>query len=163
MVPFFSPKRRRTTGNLKLASSLARQTSYNDDDGAPPTPGATSPRAGTPGTERPPPTTPTPRSRQRPVSQPVSSPSSTGERQTGICSTHMRDGYVSTVCAIEPDQEERLRHRGMLTSTRASTGRRNPVPVPTHLRQCLHRQRMVVAPPIPLPRNNASGPSTLFL
>ncbi|KAK0894273.1 hypothetical protein LTR02_012381 [Friedmanniomyces endolithicus] len=83
MVPFFSPKRRRTTGNLKLASSLARQTSYNDDDGAPPTPGATSPRAGTPGTERPPPTTPTPRSRQRPVSQPVSSPSSTGVETDG--------------------------------------------------------------------------------
>ncbi|KAK0353662.1 hypothetical protein LTR91_020468 [Friedmanniomyces endolithicus] len=83
MVPFFSPKRRRTTGNLKLASSLARQTSFNDDDGAPPTPGATSPRAGTPSTERPPPTTPTPRSRQRPVSQPVSSPSSTGVETDG--------------------------------------------------------------------------------
>ncbi|KAK0274764.1 hypothetical protein LTR91_018627 [Friedmanniomyces endolithicus] len=83
MVPFFSPKRRRTTGNLKLASSLARQTSYNDGDGAPPTPGATSPRAGTPSTERPPPTTPTPRSRQRPVSEPVSSPSSTAVETDG--------------------------------------------------------------------------------
>ncbi|KAK3631193.1 hypothetical protein LTR22_021200 [Elasticomyces elasticus] len=56
-----SPKRRRTTGNLKTV------TIGSVNDNTPRTPRATSPGARTPGSERPPPTTPT----ARPTSEPV--------------------------------------------------------------------------------------------
>ncbi|TKA75373.1 hypothetical protein B0A55_06009 [Friedmanniomyces simplex] len=112
MVPFFSPKRRRTTGNLKTISNLGQQVNNRDDESTPATPGATSPRAGTPGPEQRPPTTPTPKSRPRPVSQPVLG--GDGPASPGV----ERDGNLFYAYARRGDN---LQSRYLLTFASAST------------------------------------------
>ena len=145
-MSWLSPKRRRTTGNLKNVTN-AQVPNGSDVQSSPP--------------QAAPPTPPTPTPDQRPkAARPVSQPQirravSSVAPGTGADSGNLFYAYARKV--RRPCESD---HHSVLTRT---LGRRSEVALSPYLRFRHSRQRMVVTRPAQFPRQLAPGTATLLL